>query len=104
MEVEMNNTRLLKLTIVPALILAAIVALQAFGPSAKAENSGYQYTGLGEWRRFEVQQDIPDTGSEASGVQYGRGNGAASRSNRTLTVQAESAGASVRWATYARSK
>ena len=66
----MNKTRYLKLVIAPALILAALIALQAFKPTAGAKNSILPNIGMGDLRRYEAQLSIPNTGSQASSYEY----------------------------------
>jgi hypothetical protein len=66
----MNKTRLLKMVIGSALIVTAIVALQAFNPASGAKESSRFYAGMGDLRHFEVPQSIPDTGAQASSRFY----------------------------------
>ena len=51
----MNKTRVLKLVIGSALIVTAVVALQAFNPASCAKESSRFYVGMGDLHRFEVQ-------------------------------------------------
>ena len=62
----MNKTRLLKMVIGSALIVTAIVALQAFNPASGAKESSRFYAGMGDLRRFEVQQEIHNIGGDGS--------------------------------------
>ena len=66
----MNNTRLMKLIVAPALILAAIVTLQAFGPSSDAQESSRISAGMGDLHRYEAQQIIPDIGAQEGSRPY----------------------------------
>jgi hypothetical protein len=71
----MNKTRYLKLVIVPVLILAALIALQAFKPTAGAKNSNLPDIGIGDLRRYEAQLSITNTGctgKQPSIYRYGR--------------------------------
>jgi hypothetical protein len=71
----MNKTRYLKLVIVPVLILAALIALQAFKPTAGAKNSNLPYIGIGDLRRYEAQLSITDTDAlESSRPSTGMGD------------------------------
>jgi hypothetical protein len=93
----MKKIFVINLIVVPALILAAIVALLAFGPKSalkessrpslgmgdlhrfetrqsstygEAQVSSRIYTGVGDLRRFEAQILIPNTGAQTSSYSY----------------------------------
>jgi hypothetical protein len=81
---EMKTNRLFKWTIVPVVVLAAFVVLQAFSPHAAPEINPSVYFGRGEYQRqenqvfasqsigigdlrlFEAQNIIPITGASKS--------------------------------------
>ncbi len=66
----MNTTRLAKLVFVSALMIGALVALQACTTSVAASESGQRYVGMGDLHRFEAQASTLVTDAKAISPSY----------------------------------
>jgi hypothetical protein len=66
----MNTTRSAKLIFGTALMIVALLALQACTTSGSAKNSNSSYVGMGDLHRFEAQVSTLGTAAEANNSAY----------------------------------
>jgi hypothetical protein len=66
----MYTTRFPKLIVASALMIVALLALQACTTSGSAKNSNSSYAGMGDLHRFEAQASTLGTAAEANSASY----------------------------------
>jgi hypothetical protein len=68
----MNTARSAKLIFGTALMIVALVALQACTTSGSAKNTNSSYVGMGDLHRFEAQASVPDSAVDPRTAQLAR--------------------------------
>ena len=96
----MNKTRLPILIIVVSLLLAAVIALQAF---ASNEGKPNNRAGMGDLQRFEGQKPLANTGPKA-GSRVGMGDLQRFEAQNSVALTARTPAVALAWAISSASK